>query len=85
MNNYDNFILQLGDVPDFPKNIYGKVRFRIVAEKMRVPAAAALLCFIFAGIVLFSTSVDNQAFDWDLGADEMVFSQDNNYYALFDD
>lgn len=84
MKNYDDFILQVADAPDFPQNIYGKIRFHIVMKKAKIPAATAFLFFMFAGIISFSTNTNKQITDWDFGSEEVVFSQNNSFYALYD-
>lgn len=86
MNNYDEFISQVSITPDLPQNAYGKVRFRIIAGKVTLPAAtAAFLFFLFAGIVSFSANTNKQMLDWNFGSEEIVFSQNNAFYTLYDE
>jgi hypothetical protein len=85
VNNYDDFISQISEISDFPQDVYGKVRFRIVAKKITLPAATAFLFLLFAGIVSFSMNQHKQQLDWNFSAEEMIFAHNNNFYALFDD
>jgi len=84
VSNYDEFISQLGVVSDFPQNIYGKVRFRVVAEKIAAPVATAFLFVVFTGIFLFSPNSDKQPLEWTFASEEIVFAQNNSFYSLFD-
>jgi hypothetical protein len=86
MNSYDDFILELGEVAQFPKNIYAKIRLRIVAEKIILPAslAASILC-VFIGIFLFNHKDYRLDFDITADAEEFLFARNDNFYSLFDD
>ena len=88
MNNYDDFISELGEVVQIPKNAYTKVRFRVAAQKFVVPASLAVLILcVFAGTLLFENkNVYNQHdFDITANADIFLFAQGSNFYSLFDD
>jgi len=84
MNSYDDFILQVASTPDFPQNIYGKVRFRIVVEKIKIPAASAFLFLVFAGIFMFPADSHKQPLDWKLSSEEIIFANNMDYYSLFE-
>ncbi len=85
MKNYDEFISQVSIVPDFPQNIYGKVRFRVAVDKIKLPAATAFLFLMFAGIISFSTNIDKQPLDWNFASEEIIFANNMSYYSLFDE
>jgi len=84
MNNYEDFISELKSVPDFPQNIYGKVRFRAAVERIALPAATAFLFLVFAVILSFSLNSDKQPLEWTFATEEIVFAQNLSFYSLFD-
>jgi hypothetical protein len=86
MNNYDEFISQLGCVSTFPKDAYRKVRFRIITEKVAFPASLTLfiLC-VFTGIILFNNKHYEQDFDITEDTELLIVAQNDNFYSIFDD
>ncbi|MDR0303788.1 MAG: hypothetical protein LBH98_03330 [Chitinispirillales bacterium] len=86
MSNYDDFISQICAVSQIPRNVYPKIRFRIVAGKIVLPATVVIPIFcIFAGIFLFNNKNYQQDFDITSTTELLLFAQNNNFYSLFDD
>jgi hypothetical protein len=86
MNNYNEFISQVGCVSTFPKNVYRKVRFRIITERVAFPASLALLILsVFTGIILFNDKNYEQDFDIAEDTEWLIFAQSDNFYSIFDD
>jgi hypothetical protein len=92
MNSYDEFISEMGDAPSFPQDVYGKVKFRVTVEKFVLPAALAVPVFIFAAVFASMSflnriqpeSPSSASIDFFAGTEDAIFSENNNFYALFD-
>jgi len=85
MKTYDDFIAQVGDVPPFPQEIYGKVKFRVTAEKYIFPACFIVPFFIFAALFMSFHKAEQPSLDFLAESEEMLFAYDDSFYSLFDD
>jgi len=84
MNNYDDFISQVGAVSQIPQNAYPKIKFRIAAQKIVLPATFAIPLFcIFAAVFLLYNAPDEQDYDLTANTEEILFAQTDNFYSLF--
>jgi hypothetical protein len=84
MNNYDDFISQVGAVSQIPSSTYSKIRFRIAVQKAALPTALAIPVFcIFAAVFMLNGLQDEQDYDLTANAEEILFAQTDNYYSLF--